>query len=60
MKKSSHLSISQNVRCRLFACKEKEEKRAIFLLALSDVQCPQLAKLLIVCILKSSRNFASK
>jgi hypothetical protein len=60
MKKSSHLFISQNVRCRLFACKEKEEKRAIFLLALSGVQCPKFTKFLIVCVLKSSRNFASK
>jgi hypothetical protein len=44
----------------LFACKEKEEKQRIFLLALSGVPCLPLTKILIMRILKSIPNFASE
>jgi hypothetical protein len=47
MRKSCHLIIFQNVHFCVSACKEKEEKQAIFLLALSGVYLPPLAKTLI-------------
>jgi hypothetical protein len=47
MRKGCHLFISQNVHFCFSACKEKEEKQAIFLLALSGAYLLPLAKSLI-------------
>jgi hypothetical protein len=48
MRKNRHLIISQNVHFCVSAGKEKEEKRAIFLMSLSGAYLPPLAKSLIV------------
>jgi hypothetical protein len=47
MRKSRHLYIPQNVHSCFYDCKGKEEKQAIFLLALSGAYLPPLANVLI-------------